>query len=122
MYTRSYYPDNTARPPLPDNYDGCAFRDEAPPVAEGGDTAFEAACAGCSQPHAQHEYMAEKCGQNSLLGGLFGSGGLLGGLNLRMPTIGTEEILIIAMAAFLFFSKWGDKESAVMLLLLLLVN
>lgn len=34
---------------------------------------------------------------------------------------GTEEILIIATALFLFFSKSGDKECAIMLGLLLLV-
>ena len=39
---------------------------------------------------------------------------------MRMPEIHGEEILIIALAAFLFFSKSGDKESAFMLLLLLL--
>ena len=56
------------------------------------------------------------------LSGIFGDGGLLGGLNLKMPKIGTEEILILATAAFLFFSKDGDKESAIILLLLLLIN
>ena len=38
-----------------------------------------------------------------------------------LPKIGKEEILIIAMAAFLLFSKDGDKECAIMLILLLLV-
>ena len=36
-----------------------------------------------------------------------------------LQKIGTEEILIIATAAFLFFTKDGDKECAIMLLLLL---
>ena len=36
--------------------------------------------------------------------------------------IGTEEILIIATAAFLFFSKGGDRECALILLLLLFIN
>ena len=38
---------------------------------------------------------------------------------LGLQKIGTEEILIIATAAFLFFTKEGDKECAIMLLLLL---
>ena len=36
-----------------------------------------------------------------------------------LQNIGKEEILIIATAAFLFFSKDGDRECAIMLLLLL---
>lgn len=40
---------------------------------------------------------------------------------ISIPKIGAEEILIIATATFLFFSKEGDKECAIMLFLLLLV-
>ncbi len=36
--------------------------------------------------------------------------------------IGTEELLIIAAAAFLFFSKDGDRECAIMLILLLFIT
>lgn len=36
--------------------------------------------------------------------------------------IGTEEILILATAAFLFFSGEGDKECAILLLLLLFIG
>ena len=42
--------------------------------------------------------------------------------NFGLQKIGTEEILIIATAAFLFFSKDGDKECAILLLLLLLLS
>ena len=42
--------------------------------------------------------------------------------NLGLQKIGTEEILLIATAAFLFFSKEGDKECAVILLLLLFLG
>lgn len=45
----------------------------------------------------------------------------LGGLGLSVPAFGTEDILIIATAAFLFFSKSGDKECAIMLLLLIFI-
>jgi hypothetical protein len=123
MYTRSYYPDGTGRMNLPENYDGCAFTDEGRPPAE--DTAkvsFIPEGGGCESCQAGCLNHGHGSGQGSFLSGIFGSEGILGGLNLKLPTIGTEEILIIAMAAFLFFSKWGDKESAVMLLLLLLVN
>ena len=42
--------------------------------------------------------------------------------NFGLQKIGKEEILIIATAAFLFFSKDGDKECAIMLLLLLFLG
>jgi hypothetical protein len=50
---------------------------------------------------------------------------ILGNINIRMPSldkIGFEEILIIAIAAFLFFSADGDRECALILLALLLIN
>ena len=42
--------------------------------------------------------------------------------NFGLHKLGKEEILIIATAAFLFFSKDGDKECAIMLLLLLFLG
>ena len=39
-----------------------------------------------------------------------------------LQNFGKEEILIIAAAAFLFFSKEGDRECAIMLLLLLFLK
>ncbi len=82
------------------------------------------------------EEKRERCTQNGssdsgLFGGLF-SGGLFregglyslfrgGGIKSLFSNIGTEEILIIATALFLFLSKEGDKECAVMLLLLLMI-
>ena len=45
----------------------------------------------------------------------------LSSLGLSVPKFGAEDILIIATAAFLFFSKTGDKECAIMLLLLIFI-
>ena len=42
--------------------------------------------------------------------------------NFGLQKIGTEEILIIATAAFLLFSRDGDKECAIILLLLLFLG
>lgn len=42
--------------------------------------------------------------------------------NFGLQKIGKEEILILATAAFLFFSKEGDRECALMLLLLLFLT
>lgn len=47
---------------------------------------------------------------------------ILGFSNFSLQKIGKEEILIIAAAAFLFFSKEGDRELAVILLLLLFLG
>ena len=123
MYSRSYLPDGSGKVSLPENYDGCAFREESLPQQ---DEVEEISL-------HKEEYVEKKAGQKEetaavslgeipFLSGIFGKGSLLGGLNLRIPTIGTEEILLIATAAFLFFSKNGDKEVALILLLLLLIN
>lgn len=45
-----------------------------------------------------------------------------GNLPFLKKGFGTEEILILALAAFLLFSKDGDKECAVILLLVLFLN
>lgn len=42
--------------------------------------------------------------------------------NFNLQKIGKEELLILATAAFLLFSKEGDKECAIMLILLLFLN
>ena len=107
MYTRSFYTDEI-RPPLPDNYDGTTFTEERlqEPTEKIEDQSTKATEASSSIP---------------LLSGLFsGNIPLLSGI--KMPTIGIEEILIIATAAFLIFSKNGDRECAILLLLLLFVN
>ena len=119
MYSRSYYADETSRVTLPENYDGTAFREsdkermpEQPIIESNDENSVEAS------GHIVGE--GTGFGRIPILSALFGSGescGLSGPMNL-----GIEEILILATAAFLFFSKDGDKESAIILLLLLLVN
>jgi hypothetical protein len=107
MYTRSFYNDEM-HPPLPDNYDGTAFTESGTEVSG-------------EQTQNQDEKATTPTSSIPLLSGLFsGDMPLLGGL--RMPTIGIEEILIIATAAFLLFSKNGDRECAILLFLLLLIN
>ena len=124
MYSRSYYPDSPDRVNLPENYDGTAFMERRD--AEAADP-VEAPYTENSETHREQ---AEPVGSRLLSGvggipilsGLFDKGGLLGGLGLKMPSIGTEEILILATAAFLFFSKNGDRECALILLLLLFIS
>lgn len=115
MYARSYY-ESEGGVSLPENYVGTAFSDTAEPKTPPSEEAPE--CERCSA----------ECTETSSVG----NGGVLAGLfsGIRLPfrgvlgdiKLGSEEILIIATAAFLLFSKNGDAECAIMLLLLLLIN
>ena len=104
MYTRNYFDGTEGN--MPRGYDGIALR------AEEKDSAIDTSA-------AMIEDKPKKRDEGGILQGL------LGGLNLRLPTldkIGYEEILILGISAFLFFSADGDKECALILLALLLIN
>ena len=109
MYSRSYYPDETP-PTLPNGYDGVAFSERIDDIPTD------------NQPLIEPKETVPTSGGASILSGLFGKGGLFGIEGIKMPKIGTEEILIIATAAFLLFSKNGDRECALILLFLLFIN
>lgn len=123
MYSRSFYPDSQSSLMPPENYDGTAFIERS---EEGADNPIMTTTADAGEPTQRESVQASGGVLSSLsipfLSGLFDKGGLLGGLGLSMPRIGTEEILILATAAFLFFSKNGDREIALILLLLLFIN
>lgn len=126
MYSRSYYPEAQDRPNLPDNYDGTAFmeRRDTDIEAEVQEVSFNERTEVSKDERAEPTggRISQGFGNIPILSGLFDKGGLLGGLGLSMPHIGTEEILILATAAFLFFSKNGDRECALLLLLLIFIN
>ena len=116
MYSKNYYPDVQESLTLPQSYNGTAFTEtehnEQVSVTE------EVASATPQTDHSRGDSIPISL---PFISALFGRGD--GSLtSLKLPNIGTEEILIIAMAAFLFFSKGGDRECAIMLLLLLLIN
>ena len=94
---------------LPDNYGGEAFSE--------GECPRE-----CNEVADCEECASTSARPPSALGGFLGSLGLPFLDRISMPRIGSEEILIIAAAAFLFLSKNGDRECAVMLLLLLFIR
>ena len=125
MYSRSYYPD-TDRMSLPENYDGTAFMERT--VSEANEESVEPSINDNTDTQVFKATEEQRHTQKSsfesipMLSGIFGKGGIFGGLGLHMPNIGTEEILILATAAFLFFSKSGDRECALILLLLLFIN
>lgn len=124
MYSRSYYQDEEKLKP-PENYNGTAFLQSE---EEKNDTKeFSAPTVDVSTFIAPSEPNKKDNDDSSILAGLsnlpflsgiFGKGSS----SLKFPKIGTEEILILMAAGFLFFSKNGDKETAIILLILLLIN
>ena len=126
MYSRNYYGKDSESFSLPRNYDGTAFAENN----EKGENA--------TRPPANEETMCSnqaldnaadaECGghidapEGGLVSGILNSIFGFRGRRLLPNKIGTEEILILATAAFLFFSRDGDRECALLLLLLLLIN
>lgn len=119
MYTRSYFGDGQDRLSIPQGYDGTAFVEkEEDRVYENNESTKDPEI----EERSEEAFAPLSTGNIPLLSGLFGSGGIFPKINLKIPQIGVEEILILATAAFLIFSKSGDFECAVILLLLLLIN
>ena len=134
MYSRSYI-GQPASARIPDGYDGVAIRE--PETGEKLDTGEAIAENSAKQDspalNPWEEKSPEKAeGKEESVGAFSFLGGSLGNLfngvklpflgSLKMPKIGTEEILILVAAAYLLFSKDGDKECAVILILLLFVT
>ena len=116
MYSRSFYPDSGDRLAIPENYDGTALIESS---LQNSEETTEASVNIVDSAEV-NAGAAQGLAKIPILSSLFGNSGLNFGLNLSK--IGVEEILIIATAAFLFFSKDGDRECAIMLALLLLIN
>ena len=130
MYTREYN-DDGRRIVIPESYGGTLLRD--PPVDEGARAHADKATEKVDKnPWEREENSTEdlhksdesvetfsfisKLPLGSFLSDIFKKA------NFSLQKIGTEEILIIATSAFLFFIKDGDKECAIMLLLLLFLG
>lgn len=122
MYSRNYFRDTDAQPTLPENYSGTALAEEA---REYIDEEEQSAPVSAVTDEAQGDNKSDESVSafssffrgESPIAKLFSSGGI----KSFISGIGTEEILIIAAAALLFFSKEGDRECAVMLLILLFI-
>ena len=143
MYTRNYFDGGEGA--VPRGYDGVALRDEPcteptsrdenlPEKAgaewdrydgyDGRDRYDERNGRDRYDGYEGRDRYDGRDGHNKHNGGGFLEN-ILGNLNIRLPSldkIGFEEILIIAIAAFLFFSADGDRECALILLALLLIN
>ena len=115
MYTRSYYPGEPEEIRVPENYDGTAFPEKKPEEADAAENERKT-------PEEVETSTTRK--GDSPLSSIFSA------FPLRLPfaqkshgkgplgiDIGLEEILIIGIALFLFFTKDSDRELALILLL-----
>ena len=127
MYTRTYN-ENVGEIIIPERYGGTSFgQKEAGDVRieneanDKGKNPWEDEEVHTDAP-IKNEETAEASAQPSKLSltGLFSS--IFKNGTFGLQKIGKEEILIIATAAFLLFSKEGDKECAIMLILLLFLK
>ena len=121
MYTRTYN-DDARGIIIPESYGGTALSDNKGIESEGGDKQKsnpweEETKEASSEPIEEKSEAAfsplSKLRIPAFISEIFKNS------NLSLQKIGTEEILLIGVAAFLFFSKDGDKELAIMLLILL---
>ena len=128
MYTRSYFAEDKSVA-VPENYDGTTFN--------GASEVFGDEAVGSESKAKDEESESEKSvpvgnriGVSQFferlpLKSLFSIkelGSYLTGHRLIPEKIGMDEALILAISLYLFFSKDGDKECAVMLLILLFIN
>lgn len=134
MYTRNYVDDNIGMS-IPQNYDGIAFGTESPDTKNTiSATMGEKKISPIDLPQPSNDESAPTSADADEAGGIFGNlfgkiglksflpGSLGSILSLDKFKIGKEELLLIGIALFLLFSKEGDKECAIILLLLLFVN
>ena len=135
MYTRAYYPEEE-KISVPENYDGTALREhsdtaeaKAPEREEIPLRApWDVPKAEAEEEKEASEAVMSQPRQEGFLGGILKKlpiKSLFGGLDVFSADtfkLGSEEILIIGVALFLLFSKGGDRECAIMLLLLLLIK
>ena len=140
MYSRSYSQDKDGIS-IPESYAGVAFREpEAPEIPEDAprSLAKSADIRFTSPEPPDPKLTASSKPEPEESEEVVATGGFLSSLMDKLPIknifssfdigkmglfkIGTEEILIIGLALFLFLSRDGDKECAVLLLLLLLIR
>lgn len=106
MYMRSYEEEKI---PVPESYGGTAFSEK---------------CEIPSKPEEAEAYQASAIAKGRDIGGqlfspilkLFNKDGF------NMPHLGTEEIILLATAAFLLFGKEHDIECALLLVALVFIT
>ena len=138
MYTRSYFTEDK-KIDIPENYDGNAFRENTPGTFTEGDSTLD-----MEETSAQHTFANKNKEESTESQEALSKKGfspfferfpikkLFSGLPFSLfktspcsedgLSLGTEEILIIIIALYMFFSKDGDKECGIMLALLLFIR
>lgn len=129
MYSRNYYSEDSEFK-IPEKYSGTLLMEEkentdsqvhshieipsraeskiSPPKEEKNEAPYESA-----------EASVQKRGGFDITSLLSGSSPFIKSL---IPKIELEEILLLSLAAFLLFSKFGDKECALIVLLLVFIK
>ena len=113
-YTRSYNDDSPIV--IPESYSGTKFMQEE---KESEPVSFNTDAEKCEPTGAVPQGFGSLGGLSSVLSPITK---LFRGGKISMPKIDTEEIILIATAAFLLFGKERDIESGILLLLLLFIT
>ncbi len=134
MYSRNYYSDEGSIK-IPDNYDGTSLlennvKEEKPQLSRVEIPKADTKISPKDEKEEEHEvflHNEQKTTYQKDRG--FDLASILRGFNFKdihigtlIPKIGTEELLLIALAAFLFLSKCGDKECAILIFLLIFIG
>lgn len=127
MYTRTYN-ENVGEIIIPERYGGTSLgqkergdKREEIDINDKGKNPWENEEVHTEAPTKSEETIEASAPPSKLsFSGLFSS--IFKNDAFGLQKIGKEEILIIATAAFLLFSKEGDKECAIMLILLLFLK
>ena len=141
MYSRSYYSEEE-KIKIPENYDGTALRETEievdskitiPMNAQKGEPKISPR-EKCDEPVLEGEECSVRAteekssceNEESFFRGFFKKMPFKGliekGQYKKELKLGIEEILILSVALFLFFSKDGDKECALLVALLFFIN
>ena len=115
MYTGNYF-SKEKEISLPPDYNGSAFAEESTTCSSSINDGTEEAMA-ATKSGGIFEAITSVFPIGRIL-----PDGMRNALHLEKFKIGTEELLIIALALFLFLSREGDKECAIILFLLLFIN
>ncbi|MBQ8289376.1 MAG: hypothetical protein IJY01_00700 [Clostridia bacterium] len=131
MYSRSYYDTDGIAHTLSGSYDGTYLRDEPPPVhtprtvSEGAISKEVTKCSPQEESIKQAECAKEvicDMPDGGLLDRLIARARGILPIKLLPDKFGLEELLIIGLALYLFFTKSGDKEFALMLIALIFIT
>ena len=126
MYTRSYFTEEKYIE-IPESYDGNAFAKT--PERNETNEVCDSSLKDYSSKSESEEAMAkgsftqlfEKLPFKSILN-VKDIGAYFSRRNILPEKIGIEEVLLLALALYMFFSKDGDKECAIMLAILIFIN